>query len=50
VAGYHWEHVDAHLRLMCERGIISSGGAIDYPAIGIFFSHLTPAGRRFLAG
>ena len=49
VTGYDWNQIDTQLRLMCQRGLVSSGTArYDGAAIGIFFSNLTPAGRHLL--
>ena len=51
VSGYDWQQIDSMLREMCETGLISSGSATyDAPAIGIFFSSLTPRGRELLGG
>lgn len=49
VPGYNWDQIDSQLRSMCLRGLVSSGTAqYDAAAIGIFFSKLTPAGRKIL--
>ena len=49
VQGFDGRQIDERLRSMCRQGLISSGTApYDGAAVGVFFSHLTPAGRNFL--
>jgi hypothetical protein len=49
VPGYDWSQIDSQLRTMCQRGLVSSGTVqYDSAAIGIYFSCLTPAGRKLL--
>lgn len=48
VPGYDHEQVDFHLRLLCQLGLVDTGGVRDGPLIGIFFSQVTPAGQAWL--
>ncbi len=48
VSGYDYEQIDYHLRLLCQLGLVDTGGVKNGPAIGIFFSHVTPAGQAWL--
>lgn len=48
VPGYDHEQVDFHLRLLCQLGLVDTGPVRDGPLIGIFFSHVTPAGQAWL--
>lgn len=49
VPGYDHEQIDAHLRRLCELGLVDTGGVKGGPLIGIYFSHVTPTGRAWLA-
>ncbi|BAJ83291.1 hypothetical protein ACMV_P7_00040 (plasmid) [Acidiphilium multivorum AIU301] len=49
IHGYDWNQIDSTLREMCRTGLLSSGSVqYDAPAIGIYFSALTPRGRTLL--
>ena len=48
VPGYDHDQIDFHLRLLCQLGLVDTGGVRDGLLIGIFFSHVTPAGQAWL--
>jgi hypothetical protein len=48
VPGYDHDQIDFHLRLLCQLGLVDSGGVRGGPLIGIFFSRVTPAGQEWL--
>ena len=48
VPGYNWEQINSTLRVLCQRELISTGSVTNGALIGIYFSHLTPAGRRII--
>ena len=45
ILGYDHEQIDAHLRSLISRGLIETNVS-RMPMIGIFFSRITPKGRR----
>ena len=47
VQGYDHLQIDAHLRFLVRSGLIESN-VRDFPLIGIYFSRITKAGRRYM--
>ena len=47
VPGYDHEQIDYSLRRLCQVGFVDNGG-VAHPLIGIYFSHITPAGHLWL--
>jgi len=49
IPGFDHDQIDASLRWLARRGYIGTGGVpIDEANIGIYFSGITPAGRRMM--
>jgi hypothetical protein len=50
IPGFDHDQIDAALRWLAREGYIATGGyPIDSALIGIFFSGITPAGRRLMS-
>jgi hypothetical protein len=50
IPGFDHDQIDAALRWLTTRGYIGTGSLpIDAVLIGIYFSGITPAGRRIMA-
>jgi hypothetical protein len=48
IPGYDHDQIDFHLRLLCQLGLVGTGGVGDEALIGIYFSRVTPAGQAWL--
>jgi len=48
IPGYDGKQIEFHLKLLLRRGLVSAGTVHSEPSLGIYFSHLTDAGRRYV--
>jgi hypothetical protein len=48
ISGFNGKQIEFHLKLLLDRGLISSGTVVGEPSIGIYFSHLTDCGHRYV--